>query len=223
VLASNVISHIIDPIAFLEAMASMTSQTGRVVIYSHDGIEPGADHLWVDVEFSFCREHLGALAARAGLELLESRNVGAPTGQEDKHILIFKRAARPVAVPQLSTVRREKLIEGRRRYFEAWRQLADRLARHANQTTGPFMNFGASFWSMLLAAYCPDYWRRVDACIVDAAQGRFLDKPVLALEQVPQSTKPTIVLGTNPSIQAGLKARLADKAEVVSWEDMITR
>ena len=123
VLASNVISHITDPIAFLKAMASMTSETGRVVVYSHDGVEPGADHLWTDVEFSFCREHLGALAAKAGLELLASQDVKAPIGQEDKHILVFRRAVSPAIVPRLGDLEREKLIQGRRGYFEAWRQL----------------------------------------------------------------------------------------------------
>ena len=85
------------------------------------------------------------------------------------------------------------------------------------------MNFGASFWSMLLAAYCPEYWRRVDACVVDEGQGTFLDKPLLSLEKIPESTQPLIVLGTNPSIQGQLKNRLAYRAQVVSWEDLITR
>jgi trans-aconitate methyltransferase len=223
VLASNVLSHIADPTAFLAAMASMTSESGRVVLYSHDGVEAGADHLWADVEFSFCREHLGALASKAGLELLKSRGVVAPLGQEDKHVLVFRRAASPREVSLLSDSARQELIQSRRHYFDAWRQLAIRLAAHVDRATGPVFNFGASFWSMLLAAYCPDYWRRVDSCIVDLGEGQFLEKPLLPTDQMPTTVRPLIVLGTNPRIQAQLKARLSDRADIVSWEDLIAR
>jgi SAM-dependent methyltransferase len=223
VLAANVISHITDPIAFLEALALMTTPTGRVVLLSHDGVEPGADHLWADIEFSFCREHLGALGAKAGLELLASRGMVAPATQEDKHVLVFKRSASPAAVLQRNGAERDTLLEARRHYFEAWRQLAARLSRRADQTSGQLFNFGASFWSMLLAAYCPDYWRRVDACVVDSGSGTFLDKPLISTDSLPSSHQEVLVLGTNPINHAALKLRLSARADVVTWEDLIHR
>ena len=58
VLASHVISHVADPLSFLSALVNMIAEYGRVVIFSHDGRDPGADHLFADVEFSFCREIL---------------------------------------------------------------------------------------------------------------------------------------------------------------------
>jgi len=223
VLTANVISHVMDPTDFLRAMASMTTPTGRVLIYSHDGIEPGADQLWTDIEFSFCREHLGALGAKAGLELLSSRGIAPPPGQADKHVLVFKHNASPAAVPQLSDFEREKLLEGRRRYVMAWPQVADRLAKEGDNNSGPVLNFGASFWSMLLAAYCPEYWERVDACVVDEGEGTFLGKPLVMTEQVTASPRPLIVLGTNPASQPALKERLSSRANVVTWDDLIKR
>jgi SAM-dependent methyltransferase len=223
VLAANVISHISDPIGFLRSLASMTAPTGRTVMFSHDGVEPGADHLWTDVEFSFCREHLGALGAKAGLELMKSQNIAPAPGQGDKHVLVFKHSSSPAAVPQLSNSEREKLLEGRRRYFKAWQQLADILAKRSREASGPLLNFGASFWSMLLAAYCPEYWKHVEACVVDEGKGPFLGKPLLVTEQLTTSPRPVIVLGINPSSQASLKKRLSSRAEVVTWNDLITR
>jgi len=223
VLASNVISHILDPVGFLQAMGGLTSPGGRVVLYSHDGGLPGADHLWADVEYSYCREHLGILGARVGLELLDSRGIPAPPDQTDKHVLVFRLNAKPGPVSPLGDRTRARLLEGRRSYFAAWRVLAHRLAQHAQNATGPFLNFGASFWSMLLAAYCPEYWARVEACVVDQGSGGFLDKPLLLAEDLPKSPRPVIVLGTNPRTQARIKTRLAPYAEVVTWDELITR
>jgi SAM-dependent methyltransferase len=223
VLASNVISHITEPIAFLEALAGMVTPTGRIVLFSHDGVEPGADLLWADIEFSFCREHLGALGAKVGLELLDSRGMTAPATLEDKHVLVFKQSASPTPVQQRSDAARDVLLEGRRQYFAAWRQLAVRLSRCAAQAPSQVFNFGASFWSMLLAAYCPDYWQRVDACIVDGGSGSFLDKPLTSIDRLTQGRQPVLVLGTNPTSHAALKQRLSACANVVTWEDLIHR
>jgi SAM-dependent methyltransferase len=223
VLTSNVVSHITDPVSFLRAMALMTASEGRVVVYSHDGVEPSADLLWTDIEFSFCREHLGALAAKAGLELLHSKGFKTPLGQEDKHVLVFQRSGNPAPVPRLSDEHRQALLNGRRAYFAAWRQLARLLASKAESYSGPVMNFGASFWSMSLSAYCPDYWQRVKACVVDSGGSTFLDKPVILTKELPGLPRPLIVLGTNPAAQESLKKRLASQAEVISWHDLIKR
>ncbi len=223
VFAANVISHIQDPIGFLRSMAGMTVPTGRMVIFSHDGSEPGADQLWADVEFSFCREHLGALAAKAGLELLKSQHVAPAPGQADKYVLVFEHSSSPAFVPQLNNSKRDTLLQGRRQYFKAWQQLADLLSKWAREASGPLLNFGASFWSMLLAAYCPEYWQHVQACVVDEGNGFFLGKPVVLTERMRASPRPVIVLGTNPISQASLKERLSSRGKVVTWDDLITR
>jgi SAM-dependent methyltransferase len=223
VLASNVMSHVVDPITFFGAMAGMTEADGRVLIYSHDGSKPGADQLWTDVESSFSRQHLGALAAKAGLELLDSRGIARPAGQADKEVLVFKRAASPAAVRPLPTSEREALLAARREYVAAWPRLARRLAERANGSVGPVLNFGASFWSMILAAYCPEYWERVEACLVDEGEGSFMGKPIVKTSELSKYARPLIVLGTNPSSHAQLRARLSSAAEVVTWDDLITR
>jgi 2-polyprenyl-3-methyl-5-hydroxy-6-metoxy-1,4-benzoquinol methylase len=223
VVTANVVSHISDPLEFLSALASMTARDGRMVIFSHNGCKPSADHLWADVEFSFCREHLGVLGAEVGLELLEGRHIAPPQSQLDKHVLIFQHSRSPPPVSPLGLVHRDKLLEGRRRYFKTWRQLADRLAARAHTARGPVLNFGASFWSMLLAAYCPEYWDCVKACIVDeGGAGSFLGKPVMATEKVARHPRPLIVLGVNPASHAALAQQLSDRGDFVIWNDLIT-
>ena len=86
------------------------------------------------------------------------------------------------------------------------------------------MNFGASFWSMLLAAYCPEYWNKVEACVVDEESGGlFLGKPVIATETISSEAKPLIFLGVNPATQDSLALRLAGYGQVVRWNDLVTR
>jgi SAM-dependent methyltransferase len=224
VLASHVISHVADPLSFLSALVNMIAEYGRVVIFSHDGRDPGADHLFADVEFSFCREHLGALGAKVGLELLEGPRIPCPQGQLDKQVLVFQRSQHPRSISPLSTARRERLLEGRRQYFAAWEALADRLATRVYKVRAPVFNFGASFWSLLLAAYCPKYWERVDACVVDDGAGTFFGKSVLSTQAViSESEPPLIVLGINPANQTALAQRLAGRGEVVVWNDLITQ
>lgn len=223
ILASHVISHIVDPRSFLSAFANTITENGRVVIFSHDGSEPGADHLFADVEFSFCREHLAALGAKAGLALVEGPRVTCPPGQLDKQVLVFQRRRDAYSAPLLSAEKLELLLEGRRKYFRAWESLADWLAARADTTPGPVLNFGASFWSLLLATYCPKYWARVDACVVDDGGGSFVGKPVLSTEAIDGGSKPLIVLGVNPASQAAFAHRLSSRGEVVIWNDFITR
>jgi SAM-dependent methyltransferase len=223
VLTANVMSHITDPLGFLRALAGMSASDGRVVIYSHDGCEPGADHLWADVEFSFCREHIGALGASIGLELSKAVQVAPPQGQLDKHVLVFRHSQSPAPVAPLGVVQRDRLLEGRRRYFKAWRQLSDQLATRARQARRPVLNFGASFWSMLLAAYCPEYWESVEACVVDEGGDSFLGKPVIATEAIESHRQPLIVLGVNPTSQDALAQRLSGRGDIVIWNDLIAR
>jgi SAM-dependent methyltransferase len=223
IVTANVMSHITDPLTFLRALASMTEPDGRVVIFSHDGSEPGADLLWSDVEFSFCREHIGSLASRVGLQLLNGNGTAPPRDQLDKHVLVFEPNQSPTQVLLPAAVQRDKLLEGRRQYFNAWRQLAGRLEKQTRNAPGPVLNFGASFWSMLLATYCPDYWKRVEACVVDEGTGTFFGKPVIATKTIANHSQPLIVLGVNPSNQAALTKRLSGHGVIMAWNDLITR
>lgn len=222
VVTTHVVTHIRDTVGFLSALAAMTAPAGLVGILFYRGSQAGADLLWADVEYSFCRMHLIALASKAGLELSPNSDTNESDNKDDTEILYFKRPNTPSPAPMLSVVDRDRLLDERRRYFAAWRQLAARIEERSRNRSGPLMNFGASFWTMLLAAYCPEYWSRVTACIVDSDEGSFLGKPVIESHQLSSSQSPLLVLGTNPKSQASL-ARRFSSLDVVTWDDLIGR
>ncbi|MBL6613000.1 MAG: class I SAM-dependent methyltransferase [Reyranella sp.] len=221
VLCSNVLSHVPAARAFLEEMAAMTTPAGRVLVYSHDGRKPGADMLWADIDYSLCREHVAAIGAQAGLEALPNTRGAPPLLQHDKMVVAFRRNAAPATVPWPTGAALEELLDARRDYLCAWQELARRLERAAATAQGPVLNFGASFWSLLLAAYCPGYWSMVKACVVDGELGTFLEKPMTRTSDLATRPRPLIVLGVNPALQPNVSQRLAPVGDVITWNDLI--
>lgn len=223
VVATNVIQHIAEPVEFLRALSGMAKPKGRIVLLCPDGSEPGADHLWADQEFSFCRSHLIALGAKSGMQEVTSGNTQAPQGMDDKQIVVFERSSSPTPARMLGAPEREALLRRRGDYFMAWQRLATRLDERIGVASSPVLNFGASMWSMLLMAYCPAYWAHVEACIVDGADGHFLEKPVIRTDRLAAHPRPLVVLGTNPASHDALARRLSALGEIVIWNDLIER
>ena len=83
-------------------------------------------------------------------------------------------------------------------------------------------NLGASYWSSVLAAYCPRYWERVSGCVVEGADSvdrAFLDKRVLELDAVTPGDEVALVFGTSPATHKALRERFsASWKHVVSWD-----
>jgi SAM-dependent methyltransferase len=220
IVAVNVIQHIADPIAFLSALVSAVEEDGRVMLLYPQGARVGNDLLWADQEFSFSRDQLAAVAARTGLIALPASRT-APPELGDKAVIALRRGNERRAEPLAAADQSSELLRQRREYFRNWRELRARLDRASAAASGPVYNFGASMWTMLLAGYCPEYWGRVAACIVDGASARFLDKDVWSAETLSQTQRPALILGTSPHSQPGLRRRFATTCDVVSWDDLI--
>jgi SAM-dependent methyltransferase len=221
VVTANVVSHIHEPSAFLAAMADCVTEGGRIVIYGHNGDQASADLLWTDIDYSFCREHLITIASKVGLRHLNQFPFSPPAGQEDKYVLVFQKSGQAEAAA-LTDKERSALLDARRRYFGAWRTLAHRL--NELDASRPIYNFGASFWAIALAVYCPRYWGGVDACVVDEGGGDFFGKPIIPISKVKTNgQRPQIVLGTNPSSQPQLAKKLSTVADVTRWDDLLHR
>lgn len=86
-------------------------------------------------------------------------------------------------------------------------------------------NFGASYWSSILAAYCRTYWPKVSACIVEDTgnvEPQFLDKSVMALNQFQKNENDALVLGTSPATHQALKQRFDSSWNtIVLWDDFV--
>jgi SAM-dependent methyltransferase len=212
VVAVNVIEHTTDPIGFLTALRAVLQPDGLLVIVCPDGGRPGLDLLFVDHVFSFGREHLAALLARAGVQCLG-----------------VSQAPRALGTFQMAVGRRREVTDKRRvssparaedviRYLDRWRHLDEQLRARMK---GPSVCFGAGEAAGLLRAYAPGAWRSVRACTIDgAAQGRFGELPIIPLDAVAVTAE--VLVGVRPSDQPRVAERLGARfRRVVTWYDLI--
>jgi SAM-dependent methyltransferase len=213
VIAVNVLEHTTDPIAFLAALRTALHPDGLLVIVCPDGGgRPGVELLFVDHLFSFGREHLAALFARAGLQC---RGVTAAPGTLGAFQMALGRAREATATRKVSAPSR---LEDLTRYLDRWRQLDDRLQ---TRLTGSAVCFGAGEAAGLLRAYAPRAWSQVRACTIDPpAKGTFGELPIVPLDEVKDDE--TVLVGVRPTDQARVAERLTARFQrVVTWYDFV--
>lgn len=223
VIAVNVIEHTIDPIAFLTALRAALEPEGLLVIVCPDGGRPGLDLLFVDHVFSFSREHVGTLLARAGLQRLGASQAPRSLGAFQMAIGRRRDATQKKAIP--APARAEDVTS----YLERWRQLDAGLQ---SRMGGAAVCFGAGEAAGLLRAYAPGAWASVRACTVDGlpaaasatagdSSGSFGDLPMIPLDAVRPDE--ALLVGVRPIDQARVAARLtAQFPRVVTWYDLVS-
>ncbi len=222
VVSVNVIEHATDAVAFLETVASRLQTDGSAVIVTPDATHPGVELLIADHQVSMTPDHLRAVMARAGFEVL--RQTGAPPALGAFQMAV---GSRTIRTPRTSrTLRTDRTSPtsstspASRQYLERWAALDAYLGE---QTGGAaLVCFGAGEAAGLLRAYAPQTWRRVRACAVDSAipGSWFGDRPVVSLDDVASSE--SIVLGVRPEDQPAVAARLrAAGRPVAAWYDVV--
>jgi len=226
IYANNVIQHAISPEETLSDLKSLINENGLIVIICPDATRPSNEMMWSDQNFSFTPAHLFRLSDKVGLKVQAWRKAPEAQCLLDKQLIVLSRSKKnnyglSSDEPALFDIK--KNIDDRDKYVELWLALDKRLNERIGKT-GKVYNFGASMWSYLLRAYCPQYWSAVDACLVDNLKGRFMDKKVLPCDRSLFEPHDTIVLGTNPASHPMLKKRLCENGlNVVVWDDIITR
>ena len=224
VYSNNVIQHTTSPRGFLRDLGGLVGATGLVVVTCPDTTVPSNEMMWADQSFSLAPAHLVRLASEAGFAVRAWRR--APEGGPllDKQLVVLARDGHEDAcasdeVPRFDVETNRGL---RDRYLKAWAALDAYLLARVTGAKEVF-NFGASMWSYLLRGYCPGYWARVTACIVDNFAGTFMDRPVLP-DARPVGAGDVIVLGINPENQPALERRFrGDGYETVRWDHLIQR
>ena len=219
VFSNNVLQHTTDPVEFIRAQARLLSHDGRLVLSCPDGTKPSVELLMADQNFSLCPPHLDAVAAKAGMHV--ERRLPCPGGPLRNEQLAVMRPGEPEAAILPTRAAVDVAFGQLVSYLEAWAGLDARLIE-ATAGASRVFNFGGGLWSYVLAAYCPQYWTRVECCLVDGFSGRCIDKEVKPFESVALSPNDVIVLGTNPYVQLKLAARLSgDGVRTVSWNHII--
>jgi SAM-dependent methyltransferase len=222
VFSNNVLQHTIDPVEFIRAQARLVAPGGRLVLSCPDGTKPSVELLMADQNFSLCPPHLDAIAAKAGMRVV--RHLPCPGGPlRNEQLAVMCPADAGMSEPAVLPSRR--IIEATYgqlvSYLEAWAGLDAQLMAATADAERVF-NFGGGLWSYVLAAYCPQYWARVECCLVDGFDGRCMDREVKPFESVALSSSDILVLGTNPYVQPKLADRFADAGlRAVSWNHII--
>jgi SAM-dependent methyltransferase len=222
VFSNNVLQHTVDPAAFIRDQAHLLAPDGHLVLSCPDGTEPSVELLMADQNFSLSPPHLDAVATKAGMSVVG--RVPCPGGPlRNEQLIVMQRGdARNLRAPKLPNgLEIERAYRGLVAYLEAWAGLDARLGKTLADARRVF-NFGGGLWSTVLAAYCPDYWRRVECCLVDGFGGRCVDKEVRPFESVKLEATDALVLGTNPYVQPKLVARFAAAGLcAVAWNDIV--
>jgi SAM-dependent methyltransferase len=223
IYSNNVLQHVVNPMGFLNDITAHLSPDGYVVFILPDAAEPSNEMLWCDHNFSFRATDLALLSRRTGWRMSGWQPNPADNSLLNKQLVILRREGasevREITPDNGQTA--EEMFERRSSYLLKWRALDRELTRRSAGFDRVF-NFGASMWTWLLAGYCPTYWSKVKACLVDGERGLSVDKEVIPTEDVSLTEDDCIVLGVNPVNQAAFADRLRGQAaRVITWSDQM--
>lgn len=225
----HVIEHTADPVRFLKALADRLTPDGIVVTVCPNGAVPHAELIHSDHLFSFTTEHLVALAQKAHLAPVESREFVLEDAHEFNQILVARRSQGtksdlPTGYSAPRWPNASQLEHDRNQYLQGWTRLDAELSGRVRSGT-VVVCFGTGGWAARLAGYAPGLWDHVCACTVDGPPAdRFFGKPVLEYAALSHHRPDVVIVGTNPSRQEALAARLhRDGFHGVRWNDLIDR
>ncbi|MCK1393559.1 class I SAM-dependent methyltransferase [Bradyrhizobium sp. 1] len=224
VYANNVLQHVSSPIEFLTALHGYLSSDSLLVLTCPDATRPSCEMLCTDHNHSFRPEDLVALANKTGYVVHAWLPNPGNNAVLDKQLVVFSKRGRAhagVGRPGIAALTLPQLLTARRDYIEQWRSLDGKLCAQIEGAARTF-NFGSSSWTWFLAGYCPEYWRRVDCCVVDRFSGRCLDKAVKPLGEIAADAADRLVLGVNPVTQASFAERFAAEGRaVIRWDEVV--
>ena len=227
VYCNNVIQHVTNAREFAVSLKDAVSNNGVIIVTCPDGTAPNIEILWSDQNFSFLPTHLMRLFKDIGFAVISwfpsPSSPSVPPAQmfflsEDlKHA--NGRRGTGIPIPNV-----DEIYKLKSEYLEFFKAIDEYICFQIGQSA-QVLNFGASYWSSVLAAYCPNYWKKVSACLVDDADSierGFLDKQVIQLNSIGEDDDCAIVLGTGPATHKALRERLsASWKNIVSWDNFI--
>jgi SAM-dependent methyltransferase len=226
IYSNNVLTHVLDPVAFLSGLKDMLDSDGRIAIVTVDSTVPSNELLWCDNNYSYLPMHVVRLAEAAGLTPLHFEENPDDITILNKQLMVLGKRGRGDAT--IDAVRSRATVLGdlhqqRCEYMDSWRKTNDSLAESIRPYTR-VINFGASMWSWLLAGFCPDYWNKVDFCTVDDYGGNCVDRTVVPFGEIEFRSGDCVALGVNPQTQDAFKARFKTAPpDVVTWNRFVTR
>ena len=222
VFSNNVLQHTTDPVDFIRLQAQLLSPNGKLVLSCPDGTKPSVELLMVDQNFSLQPAHLHAIAVKAGMRVEQWLPCpGGPLHNEQLVVLQPGDHSERTDPGALDRKTIDDMYANLVWYLQSWWRLDDYLSKAIADAQRVF-NFGGGLWSFVLAAYCPQYWSRVECCLVDGFGGQCVGKEVKPFESIALTSNDVLVLGTNPYVQPTLTARFAKSGlRAVAWNEIV--
>ena len=225
VYCTNVVEHTTDPVDFLRMLRELTAPGGRVLLTCPDASYPNAEFMFSDQKFSFTPNHLQRIAEKAGLHSGDWRPSPPHNSVRDKQLWLF--GAEPTepsgAEDGFRKVKPDQLFRERAEYVQSYVK-CDAYLEASVRACRRVYNFGTSTWSLLLRAYCPTYWQRVTACVIDGGHGEFQDRPVEDFRTFRIDPEDAVVLGVNPYTQSEFATRLREAGILtIEWSHIVQR
>lgn len=228
VYSNNVIQHVSDARLFLESLKKLVKADGLIVITCPDGSRPNIELLWGDQNFSFLPIHLVKLCRDIGFSTVfwsgSSLSSALPSAQL---LLLCKGRALPQYALDYDAIKIDvhSIYEHKCKYLSSFSEIEEYLNLYIKNFSHTY-NFGSSYWSSILAAYCPSYWREVSSCLIDGKDENsnhfFLGKEVKNLVSIPLKADDGLVLGTSPVTHTKLRDRfLSCCPNIISWDQYI--
>ena len=227
VFSNNVIQHVTNAHEFATLLKDIVSEEGILIITCPDGSLPNIEILWGDQNFSFLPVHLLRLFAGIGFEVI-SWFPSPPSPSVPPAQMFFlsknKKIQPAIEGTPVPTPDAMEVYKAKSNYLSSFSRIDDYLCSRTAGCASVF-NLGASYWSSVLAAYCPHYWERVSGCVVegtDSMDRGFLNKPVLKLETVKPGNEDVLVFGTSPATHQVLSERFSESwKHVVAWDKFL--
>ena len=227
VFSNNVIQHVTNAREFVESLKEIVTDDGVIVITCPDGSIPNIEILWSDQNFSFLPAHLIRLCEESGLEEIRwFSSPPSPSVPPAQMLLLSKGNGLKEGKPGMSvpTANLQDVYEAKCDYLNSFGKIDSHIGARTEACANVY-NFGASYWSSILATYCPTYWPTVSACLVEDTgniEPQFLDKSVAALDQLQRNENDALVLGTSPATHQALRSRFHSSWKtIVTWDDFL--
>ncbi len=223
--STNVVEHTTDPIDFLRSLARLVKTDGRIAILCPESSTPSCEFMFSDQNYSFTPQQLARIGELAGLHVAGwGRDPGAAVLKEKQLMVFSKVKTGKIDLNKLvPPVPPKRLFKERCEYVALYTRLEEHLLERTRGFDSVY-HFGTSTWGFLIAAYCPQYWKKVSFCVIDGGSGTFQGKDVKDLKEIPPASNGIFVLGVSPQFQPILAKRLA-KARMpsVTWDHIIVR
>ncbi len=223
IYSNNVLQHVNDVKGFLYNMKIRLNEQGVIIVTCPDGSRPSIDLLWSDHNHSLLPEHLVRLGRKLGFEKVyvtqSDNNPSIPPAQllVMSNNPVYSGSSLEEARVPVREINHD--YKSKSEYLESFRKLNKYLAKRISGYSNVY-NFGASYWTSVIAAYCPDYWKRVEACVIDTQDSvnEFMGKKIIELKSLRKTDQNVMVLGTAPNSHTALENRLNEYSKIIKWD-----